>query len=329
MSTTDNGCIRQPGSIWSSCKCPRCRRLNARQAKVRRNLRAVGIGNTEAWAAFDSLVDAGIGPRQISQTIGITESTAAGMIVRRRAGEEPVLRHTTRKAIVAMAANPPVSPWVHSCGPARRLQALTANGWAMSEIARITGISETTLNALRIQLSSRTRRELAEQIREVYDRLWDQPATGPVRSISRARNTAATYGWAKPLQWDDDSLDDPESRAWEPKDYWVECGQCDGKGTQRTNPNRKCRACRGEGMKEPNKPTKTNAIDVEEVRLLASAGSNWDDLSRRLGIERESLYRRLHRDGERALLLTIGQNSISRAEDVDALTAYQRKAVSA
>jgi lambda repressor-like predicted transcriptional regulator len=221
-----------------------------------------------------------------------------------------------------MAANPPESLWVPSCGPARRLQALTACGWSLAEVARHTpGISTSTLHAVRSQYTSKTRRALAEEVAKVYDLLWDQPPTGNVRGIGRARNTAKAAGWALPAMWDDEALDDPDARAWSAEDYWVECGQCDGKGHQRDNTARKCRACGGRGQRE-HKPTKVNAIDVEDVRMLASGGSNWDDLASRLGVERESLYARLQRSGERGLLRQISANSVQCAEDVTAVRAY-------
>lgn len=327
MSTPETECIRRPDSIWSSCKCSRCKARNARLAKARRTMRSVGISNEQAWRAWDSLTDAGVSPRQISQTIGVLETAVAQMGARRRAGETPVLRHSTRKAIVAMAANPPESMWVPSCGPARRLQALSAVGWSMAEVARHVDIPTSTLHALRSQITSKTRRALAEQVKDVYDLLWNQTPTGEPRAIGRSRNTAKAQGWAPPLMWDDEALDDPDARAWTEQDYWVECGQCDGTGHVRGAEHRKCRACDGLGLREP-KPSKANAIDVEEVRLLAEAGSNWDDLAERLGVVRDSLYARLSRDGEAALLRTITSNSMQCAEDVQAAGRYARQAAS-
>lgn len=321
MSNPETECIRQPGSIWSACKCGKCRASNARTAKARRTMRAVGISNEQAWQAWDSLLDAGISPRQISQTIGVLETSVANMGVRRRAGQTPMLRHSTRKAIVAMAANPPQSLWVDSCGPARRLQALSACGWSMADVAKHVEVPTSTLHALRSQITSKTRRDLAETIRDVYERLWDQPPTGNVRAIGRSRNTAKDNGWAPPAMWDDEALDDPDARAWTEQDYWVQCGQCDGTGHVRGAAHRRCRACDGAGRRE-SKPSKDNAIDVEDVRMLAGGGSGWEDLSARLGVDRGSIYTRLRREGERALLRQVSANSVQRAEDVQAVRAY-------
>jgi lambda repressor-like predicted transcriptional regulator/transposase-like protein len=284
-------------------------------------MRTVGISNEQAWQAWDSLLDAGVSPRQISQTIGMTETTVAQMGQRRRAGETPVLRHSTRKAIVAMSQNPPPSMWVPSCGPARRLQALSARGWSMAEVAKHVDVPTSTLHALRSQITSKTKRALAEQIRDVYDLLWDKQPTGNVRAIGRSRNTAQARGWALPAMWDDEALDDPDARAWNVRDYWADCGQCDGTGRVRGAEHRTCRACKGEGIREV-KPIRANAIDIEDVQMLASGGSNWDDLAARLNVDADSVYRMLWRRGERELLRQISANSVQTGEDIKAVRAY-------
>jgi len=52
------------------------------------------------------------------------------------------------------------------------------------------------------------RRATADNVRRVYDELWDKP--GPSR-ISAQR--AAKRGWVPPLAWDDDTIDDPAAVA--------------------------------------------------------------------------------------------------------------------
>lgn len=88
-------------------------------------------------------------------------------------------------------------------GTLRRVQALMAMGWACRDIAARIGYArpDDLLRPGRPIL-----RETAERVARLYEELCMTP--GP--SV-RARAIAARRGYAPPLAWDDDTIDDPNA----------------------------------------------------------------------------------------------------------------------
>lgn len=94
---------------------------------------------------------------------------------------------------------------VSAVGPRRRVQALAWMGWPNHEIARRIGCSPPSLPTLlsRGRISTR----LALRIAVVYDELSTTP--GPSRV---AAGKARQHGFAPPLAWDDERIDNPRCR---------------------------------------------------------------------------------------------------------------------
>lgn len=104
-----------------------------------------------------------------------------------------------------------VDVFVSPTGTQRRIQALHAIGWSESDIAARVGSTKQWIHQLRRWprkrgLISRT----AAQIADIYDDLWDQTPTA--RNAQRTRNWAERNGFAPPLAWDDDTIDDPAAK---------------------------------------------------------------------------------------------------------------------
>lgn len=104
---------------------------------------------------------------------------------------------------------------VNPRGARRRLQALHALGYTWVALATETGIGLTTIKDV-----SRGEWPVVEArhdaaIRDAYDRLSMQLPTGDTRhkmaAITKARQASRRYGWAPPLAWDDDAIDDPDA----------------------------------------------------------------------------------------------------------------------
>jgi lambda repressor-like predicted transcriptional regulator len=101
--------------------------------------------------------------------------------------------------------------WVESpvivdiSGTRRRVQALARMGWPADVVATRCGLYDNTLkqSLCRGRVSAR----IAARVARLYDELSDTP--GP---SSRAAARAATLGYAPPVAWDDDTIDDPEAR---------------------------------------------------------------------------------------------------------------------
>lgn len=99
---------------------------------------------------------------------------------------------------------------VPSLGTVRRVQALAALGWSISEVSRRAGYTRSHLN-LMVQRAS-IRRATADHIAAVYEELSMSLPPEETReqkvSASRVRRLARERGWLPPLAWID--IDDPD-----------------------------------------------------------------------------------------------------------------------
>jgi transcriptional regulator with XRE-family HTH domain len=108
------------------------------------------------------------------------------------------------EAVLSVPAEPRDSHrGVDSTGTRRRVQALAWMGWPCAEIARRAGTTPSSLRTL-IQPRRRVSYALAGRVADVYEELSMQ--AGP--SLIAARK-ARSLGFAPPLAWDDDTIDDP------------------------------------------------------------------------------------------------------------------------
>jgi hypothetical protein len=132
----------------------------------------------------------------------------------------------------------------------RRLQALVAIGWSQAKLADRLGMLGGNFG----RVIGRTDQVLASTARaaqELYEELWSSPPPETDhrsrQSASRARNQAARAGWAPPLAWDDDTIDDPTAMP--------DLGQVARAG-----------------------------LDLDEVAFLEEGGASIHEISRRLGV---------------------------------------------
>lgn len=95
---------------------------------------------------------------------------------------------------------------IDAIGTRRRLQALSAIGWTQTHLADELEVSVQSLHQLATDERRTVTAVTAERVRELYDRLSMTP--GP---SAMARTTAKRNGWAPPLAWDDDTIDDPDA----------------------------------------------------------------------------------------------------------------------
>jgi transcriptional regulator with XRE-family HTH domain len=99
---------------------------------------------------------------------------------------------------------------IDSIGVRRRLQALMCLGWDAEEIARRLGVSHSRVQKLRNQVAP-VRRSTLERVDAVYNELAMTP--GPTDHMGNwLRAKAKRLGYAPPLAWDNDTIDDPDAR---------------------------------------------------------------------------------------------------------------------
>ena len=95
---------------------------------------------------------------------------------------------------------------VSSVGLRRRMQALAWMGWPAREVAARTGIPRATLQTLALRTRQPSVR-LHRRVVAVYEQLAHLPGPSQV-----AAGKARASGFAPPLAWDDDTIDDPRAR---------------------------------------------------------------------------------------------------------------------
>ncbi|CAM2953906.1 hypothetical protein [Skermania piniformis] len=93
---------------------------------------------------------------------------------------------------------------VDATGARRRLRALVAAGWTHTELAHRLGT--TVSHVGRTLHADRVTARRADDIAKLYAELQMRP--GP--SV-RARRHAARHDWPLPLEWDEDTIDDPDT----------------------------------------------------------------------------------------------------------------------
>lgn len=124
-----------------------------------------------------------------------------------RSGRSRWVRAESVAALLAVPLVPVDSHrGVDSCGIRRRVQALAWMGWPAGEIARRAGTTRASLATLTLP-TRRPSRALHRRVAAVYEQLCTVP--GPSRiAAGRARG----LGFAPPLAWDEDTIDDPAAR---------------------------------------------------------------------------------------------------------------------
>ena len=205
------------------CRCGPCR--EARTAYERHRARQIAYGRWQpfvdagpARAHARSLMDFGIGWRRVADAAGVQHSTMTRLLYGDRSGRGPSkrIRAESAEKILGVTASLDLigeTTPVDGTGTRRRIQALMAIGWSMGRLAPYLGMDAT--NVGRMVRGPRVRASKALMVREVYDRLWDVPP--PEQdwrekiSVSATRRRARERGWAPPLAWDDDTIDDPDA----------------------------------------------------------------------------------------------------------------------
>ena len=211
------------------CRCDLCTAAN-REAERRRE-RQILYGRWEPYVdaapARDhlrALAAAGIGWKRAAQLARVSTGSVSKLLYGGPGDRPPSRRIRPQTAAAILTVSPSaqaVAPGalVDSGGTRRRVQALVTRGWSQARLAcqlAVTGSNFATMMR-REQVTAAT----ARAVGELYDRLWDKPPPESNQreriAAARARNYAAERGWAPPLAWDDDIIDDPAGR---PAERW-------------------------------------------------------------------------------------------------------------
>jgi hypothetical protein len=208
----------------AGCRCDACRAENRAYRQEH--------GRQLLYGTYDGLVDAaparehvarlrasGIGTRRIAELAGLNESVVR-RVARGLGPADPPSRRVRRKTAEAILAVRPrledmaPSRIIDSTGSRRRIQALAAIGIPLREVSRRAGWRPTRASGILVRGHITAR--CALDVRRVYDELWNASyrpqdgyrAEGARKAIEHARE----MGWAPPMAWDDDAIDDPAAK---------------------------------------------------------------------------------------------------------------------
>lgn len=213
--------------VLDRCRCLPCCHAASVYEQARKKRNAYGRSNLvdadPVRQHVAALTAAGIGLKRIVSVSGVPQGALWKLMYGKKNADgtmRPSKRVTKQTADKLLALNPAdpallaQGAKVDSTGAARRLQALTCLGWSVNRLAAMSGIDRQVLDqALHggQVVAAHTR-----SIAALYDSLWDRPAPADDHreriSVSRTRNRAKAAGWASPLAWDDDTIDDPAAR---------------------------------------------------------------------------------------------------------------------
>lgn len=153
---------------------------------------------------------AGMGIKQIARLCGISPG-AVQIIADRRTGSAVKVLPSAAAKILSVAVPPALTVMpaggqcVSAIGTTRRLRALVAAGYTPSMLSRELGIAPTNAYALFGHCDD-VPAAIAQTVADLFDRLEMTP--GP---SERARALAHKLGWAPPLAWDEDSIDNADT----------------------------------------------------------------------------------------------------------------------
>jgi hypothetical protein len=216
--------VRGPGpGKGPGCRCADC--VAANRAQETKRSRAILYGRWQPYVDagpvrehLRALAEAGIGHRRVGELAGVSSGSLSKILYGGPGNRPPSkrVRPQTAAAILALRPAPEQlapSALVDITGTRRRAQALVACGWSQARLARELGLTAANFCAMlrRDQVSAATARAVAG----LYDRLWNRPPPEHDQrtrgAAARARNHAGREGWAPPLAWDDDQIDDPHA----------------------------------------------------------------------------------------------------------------------
>lgn len=225
------------------------------------------------------------------RAIGDTANVSPTVISRVLNGKTGDLQRPVAARLLAVTARdvyerPNAAGFVPKVGAVRRIRALYAIGWTGDQVnqtaARSARFAQNLLNQPGDWITLDTWRAVAR----AYDQLWDKPGPSTVN-----RRRAKTAGWAPPMAYDDETIDDPAATPFvdEPIDI--------------TRP--------GQG--------RVNADSLHDCAI--EWGLTIDQAAIRLGVARDSIYQGLIRlpggdDEQRAALRAAFQrNAIAQGRD--------------
>lgn len=198
------------------CNCPVCKQANRDHSRNRTRMLAYGrwqplVDADPARRHVRWLMANGMGWQRVAAVAGVSEGAVSRMLYGRnsRPPTRRIRRETETALLAVTLAGRAPHALVDATGARRRVQALAVIGWSLTEQARRLGYSEVQGLAMVLRQQWVTVRT-AQAVAGLYDQMWARPAPAELNA-ARTRRWAARKGFASPLAWDDDAIDDPRA----------------------------------------------------------------------------------------------------------------------
>lgn len=214
------------------------------------------VDPARAIAHIEALRAKGMGRGPIAEAAGMLKSSIWYL----DHGVRTSIRADTERRILAVRFEPRAIP---ATGTMRRLQALSALGFTFDDIGTRVGIAAGTVGQIARGMRVIVTHTTADSVAKVYAEL--SMSVGP---SDRARNRAVSKGWAPPLAWDEDTIDDPGA----------------------------------EPAGVPSRPThlRSYGLDLDEWLFLVRAGELPERAAERCGVQLTTVDRLARRHGRAA-----------------------------
>ena len=195
--------------------CHRCYENHRNRQKLYGRWETIFVDAEPVRTHIQALRDSGVGSRKMQELSGVSRTTITALMTGRPCrGTGPsreVYKDTADKLLSvplpvgyegrALGAN------IDATGTIRRLRALVAIGYTQHSICDRLGWSDGNASKLFIGKQTRVTTATARKVAELYEALSMTPGMS-----KRARNHANKQGWAPPLAWEDDTIDNPQAK---------------------------------------------------------------------------------------------------------------------
>lgn len=204
------------------CRCDSCRTSAATRKRERNREQLYGryhlVPADPARNHVRSLMSQGMGWKRVAEVANVSTSTLYPILYG-KGGSNPKEHRPPRKQIrkdiseklLAVELDLLPGALVDDLGARRRLQALVAIGWSQHRLAPMLGMLPSNFPLLIHGRCSKITKRKAQDVSDLFDRLWDQEPAAETRfeqaGITRAKKYAEEHGWAPAAAWDD--IDDP------------------------------------------------------------------------------------------------------------------------
>lgn len=150
----------------------------------------------------------GLGPRRIGRAANLSPHLVVRYLSDTSRPLPKRIRPAVAKALLQVTANDALhaASRIPSLGMVRRVRALAAIGWSITDQAAELGVGRSQFCNSLARDGVSVERDRA--VRTMYERLSGTPGPSPY-----ARRRAERDGWAPPLAWEDEDLDNPLARA--------------------------------------------------------------------------------------------------------------------